>query len=76
MMENASISLLFLSLFFLVKSRAQLALALYKFGDSTVDSGSNQFLDTLANAEYVPYCFDFLLMSSEDSPMASQSQIT
>lgn len=58
-MENASISLLFLSLFFLVKSQAQLAPALYKFGDSIVDSGSNQFLDTLANAEYVPYGFDF-----------------
>ena len=33
--------------------------ALYVFGDSTVDSGNNNFLITQAKANYIPYGVDF-----------------
>ncbi|KAK7381195.1 hypothetical protein VNO78_33725 [Psophocarpus tetragonolobus] len=36
-----------------------LAPALYVFGDSLVDSGNNNFLPTLARANYLPYGIDF-----------------
>ncbi|KAK2651680.1 hypothetical protein Ddye_011536, partial [Dipteronia dyeriana] len=34
-------------------------LALYVFGDFLVDSGNNNFLVSLANANYTPYKVDF-----------------
>ena len=33
--------------------------ALYVFGDSTVDSGNNNFLISIAKANYIPYGVDF-----------------
>lgn len=36
-----------------------LAPALYVFGDSLVDSGNNNFLPTLAKANYAPYGMNF-----------------
>lgn len=33
--------------------------ALYVFGDSTVDSGNNNFLTTKSKANYTPYGIDF-----------------
>ncbi|XP_026383031.1 GDSL esterase/lipase At2g03980-like isoform X2 [Papaver somniferum] len=33
--------------------------ALYVFGDSLVDSGNNNYLQTLAKANYLPYGVDF-----------------
>ncbi|XP_042487903.1 GDSL esterase/lipase 7-like [Macadamia integrifolia] len=45
--------------FFLAKSSSPLAPALYIFGDSIVDSGNNDFLNTTAKANYKPYGIDF-----------------
>ncbi|KAF6169125.1 hypothetical protein GIB67_038622 [Kingdonia uniflora] len=55
----------FLSLFLvllhvmMVQSETTLAPALYVFGDSLVDSGNNNFLETTAVANYKPYGIDF-----------------
>jgi hypothetical protein len=68
-MEKPSLSLNFLHLlclpFFLslqstqaqLLSVAQTVPALYVFGDSIVDSGNN--LNTVVNASYLPYGYDF-----------------
>ncbi|XP_010108885.2 GDSL esterase/lipase 7 [Morus notabilis] len=41
------------------KSEAQLAPALYVFGDSTVDAGNNNAINTYAKSNYAPYGVDF-----------------
>ncbi|KAF6169122.1 hypothetical protein GIB67_038619 [Kingdonia uniflora] len=45
----------------MVLSETPLAPALYVFGDSLVDSGNNNFLETTAVANYKPYGIDFPL---------------
>lgn len=56
--------LLFFSFFALqlvssISSTLPLAPALYVFGDSLLDSGNNNYLPTLAKANYLPYGADF-----------------
>ncbi|XP_042480038.1 GDSL esterase/lipase 7-like [Macadamia integrifolia] len=53
------ISLFLLPHFFLAKCSSPLSPALYVFGDSLVDSGNNDFLNTSAKANYKPYGIDF-----------------
>ncbi|XP_043693826.1 GDSL esterase/lipase 7-like isoform X1 [Telopea speciosissima] len=53
------LSLCLFSQFFLAKCSIPLSPALYVFGDSIVDSGNNDFLNTSAKANYKPYGIDF-----------------
>ncbi|XP_043692843.1 GDSL esterase/lipase 7-like [Telopea speciosissima] len=62
MAKTFSISLLSLCLlphFFLANCSIPLSPALYVFGDSLVDSGNNDFLNTTAKVNYKPYGIDF-----------------
>lgn len=43
----------------MVESQVPLAPALYIFGDSVVDGGNNNDLNTYAKANYLPYGVDF-----------------
>ncbi|XP_043688879.1 GDSL esterase/lipase 7-like isoform X1 [Telopea speciosissima] len=52
-------SLCLFPLFFLANCSSPLAPALYVFGDSLVDSGNNNFLNTTVKANYKPYGIDF-----------------
>ncbi|PON77501.1 Lipase [Parasponia andersonii] len=60
-MAKSSISLLFVFIIFFVleKSQAKLAPALYVFGDSTVDAGNNNGIQTYAKYNYLPYGIDY-----------------
>lgn len=60
-MAKSSIFLVLLCLILLSlgKSEAQLAPALYVFGDSTVDAGNNNLIDSFAKSNYAPYGLDF-----------------
>ncbi|XP_042480161.1 GDSL esterase/lipase 7-like [Macadamia integrifolia] len=49
----------FLPHFFFAKSSSHLVPALYVFGDSIVDSGNNDFLNTSSKVNYKPYGIDF-----------------
>ncbi|KAJ7945762.1 GDSL esterase/lipase [Quillaja saponaria] len=65
MMNKTSMPLLLVCLFFFffvsVESKtAQLAPALYVFGDSIVDAGNNDILNTKAKANFPPYGIDFI----------------
>lgn len=42
------------------KTDSKLVPALYVFGDSTIDSGNNNYLDTIVKANYSPYGIDFV----------------
>lgn len=61
------IRLIFLSLLSLVDNNSVLAMsanmalapALYVFGDSLFDSGNNNFLPTIAKADFLPYGVNF-----------------
>ncbi|XP_042479793.1 GDSL esterase/lipase 7-like [Macadamia integrifolia] len=62
MANNFPMFLLLLCLFpqfFLARCSGPLAPALYVFGDSLVDSGNNNFLNTSAKVNYKPYGIDF-----------------
>ncbi|KAF8389888.1 hypothetical protein HHK36_024406 [Tetracentron sinense] len=62
MAKSSSMTLLSLILLlhlFFAKSEKLLAPALYVFGDSLVDSGNNNFLNTVVKANYNPYGIDF-----------------
>lgn len=52
-------SLVFVHLIVAPICAVPLAPALYVFGDSLLDSGNNDFLPTLAKANYFPYGADF-----------------
>ena len=60
-MAKSKESIVSVLLIFLIlgKSEAQLAPALYVFGDSTVDVGNNNVLNTFAKSNYAPYGVDF-----------------
>ncbi|MCL7025502.1 hypothetical protein MKW94_012932 [Papaver nudicaule] len=45
--------------FFVGISSGAIAPAIYNFGDSLLDSGNNNFLQTIAKANYTPYGIDF-----------------
>lgn len=51
---------LFLFLQPAISNKLPLAPALYCFGASVSDSGNNNFLPTLAKANYTPYGIDFV----------------
>ncbi|XP_042480160.1 GDSL esterase/lipase 7-like isoform X2 [Macadamia integrifolia] len=53
------ISLCLFPQFFLANCSSPLAPALYVFGDSIVDSGNNNLLNTFAKVNYKPYGIDF-----------------
>ncbi|EFJ34368.1 hypothetical protein SELMODRAFT_438768 [Selaginella moellendorffii] len=58
-MQDHSVLAIALLLNFLCQARAQLAPAIYVFGDSTVDAGNNNFLPTVVRANFPPYGRDF-----------------
>lgn len=63
-MTQMIIPILFFSIFSLqlvspISSTLPLAPALYVFGDSLLDSGNNNFLPTIAKANFLPYGDDF-----------------
>ncbi|EXC20533.1 hypothetical protein L484_027087 [Morus notabilis] len=60
-MAKSSTSFVFVCFILLIlgKSEAQLAPALYVFGDSTVDAGNNNDINTYAKSNYAPYGVDF-----------------
>lgn len=55
---NISLFLLLLSLAFFSSINGA-PTALWIFGDSLVDNGNNNFLNTIAKANYFPYGIDF-----------------
>ena len=61
-MAKSSISLLLVCFIFFILEKSQaelLAPALYVFGDSTVDAGNNNNIQTFAKSNYLPYGIDF-----------------
>ncbi|KAH9676131.1 GDSL esterase/lipase 7 [Citrus sinensis] len=63
-MSKNSVIFSFIFLPFISSATTQLAPALYVFGDSLLDSGNNNFLPTVARANYLPYGANFVNRST------------
>lgn len=63
-MSKNSVIFSFIFLPFISSATTQLAPALYVFGDSLFDSGNNNFLPTVARANYLPYGANFVNRST------------